>query len=149
MYNSPTGADAGPQGTSTARAALARHPGAQPMPEQSAGRLDITDVGDITVINFLDRNLLDEELLQAISDALNAQVDGRGRRKLLVSLKNVDYLASAALGTLISYHKKVHGAGGRLVLCGMAPHIHEVFAITRLDRYFTIVPEEQEALQSL
>jgi anti-sigma B factor antagonist len=119
------------------------------MPEQPPSRLDVTDKGDVTVVHFLDRNLLDEEMLQVIGDQLSALVDGQGRRKLLVSLKNVDYLASAALGMLISFHKKVRAAGGRLVLCGLAPHIHEVFAITRLDLYFTIVPEEQAALQAL
>ena len=119
------------------------------MTEQSAYRLEVREVGGVTVIEFLDRNLLDEELLQAVSDELNALVDNGTRRKLLVTLKNVDYLASAALGTLISFHKKVHGVGGRLVLCGMAPHINEVFTITRLDQYFTIVPDEQEALRSL
>jgi anti-anti-sigma factor len=119
------------------------------MPEHSSCRLHVTDAGDVTVVRFLDRNLLDEEMLQDISDELNALVDDRGRRKLLVSLQNVDYLASAALGTLISFHKKIHAAGGRLVLCGLAPHIQEVFAITRLDLYFTIVAEEQKALQTL
>jgi anti-sigma B factor antagonist len=119
------------------------------MTEQSSCHLDVTDIGDATVVHFLDRNLLDEEMLQAISDELNALVDDRGRRKLVVSLKNVDYLASAALGTLISFHKRVQAAGGRLVLCDLAPHIHEVFVITRLDLYFTIVPEEQKALQVL
>jgi anti-sigma B factor antagonist len=111
-------------------------------------RLEVEDIGDVTVVNFVDRKILDEQNIQIIGDQLFSLVDEVGRRKLLLNFSNVEYLSSAALGKLITLNKKLTSAGGKLVLCHIAPTIYEVFEITKLDKFFTIKKEEQEALQS-
>jgi anti-sigma B factor antagonist len=111
-------------------------------------RLEVEDIGDVTVINFVDKKILDEQNIQIIGEQLFGLVDQEGRRKLLLNFGNVEYLSSAALGKLITLNKKLQGAGGRLILCNIDPQIYEVFEITKLDRFFNIQKEEQAALQS-
>jgi len=55
---------------------------------------------------------------------------------ILLDFTNVDFLSAAAVGKLISLHKRLSARGMSLVLCNVRPEIGEVFAITRLDRVF-------------
>ena len=111
-------------------------------------RLEVEDIGDVTVVNFTDKKILDEQNIQIIGEQLFGLVDEEGRRKLLLNFGNVEYLSSAALGKLITLNKKLQQAAGRLVLCNIDPQIHEVFEITKLDKFFKIMKEEQAALQA-
>jgi anti-sigma B factor antagonist len=111
-------------------------------------RLEVEDIGDVTVVNFVDRKILDEQNIQVIGEQLFGLVDEIGRRKLLLNFGNVEYLSSAALGKLITLNKKLQAAGGKLILCNIAPQIFEVFEITKLDKFFKIHKEEQAALQA-
>jgi anti-sigma B factor antagonist len=111
-------------------------------------RLEVEQIGDVTVVNFVDRKILDEQHIQIIGDQLFSLVDNDGLRKLLLNFGNVEYLSSAALGKLITLNKKLQAVGGRLVLCNIDPQIYEVFEITRLDKFFNIQKEEQAAVQA-
>jgi len=111
-------------------------------------RLEVEDIGEITVVNFIDKKILDEQNIQKIGEDLFSLVDELGRRKILLNFSNVEYLSSAALGKLITLNKKLQQAGGRLILCNIDPQIYEVFEITKLDKFFKIVKEEQAALQA-
>src|SRR5687767_3153006 len=110
-------------------------------------RLEVEDSGDVAVVNFVDKKILDEQNIQMIGDDLFRLVDELGRRKLLLNFGNVEYLSSAALGKLITLNKKLQGAGGKLILCNIDPQIYEVFEITKLNKLLVIKNYEQEGLQ--
>jgi anti-sigma B factor antagonist len=110
-------------------------------------RLEVEDIGDVTVVSFTDRKILDEQNIQVIGEQLFSLVDEMSRKKLLLNFGNVEYMSSAALGKLITLNKKVQGVGGKLVLCNIDPQIREVFEITKLDKLFVIRGDEQEGLQ--
>lgn len=111
-------------------------------------RLEVEQIGDVTVVNFIDRKILDEQNIQVIGEQLFGLVDEEGCRKLLLNFGNVEFLSSTALGKLITLNKKLQAAKGRLILCNIDPQIHEVFEITKLDKFFNIQKEEQTALQA-
>ena len=111
-------------------------------------RLEVVVEGDVTVVNFIDRKILDEQNIQKIGEDLFSLVDELGRRKILLNFGNVDYLSSAALGKFITLNKKVQAAGGKLILCNIDANIYEVFEITKLNKLFNIQKEEQAALQA-
>ena len=110
-------------------------------------RLEVEDVGGVTVATFTDRKILDEQNIQVMGDQLFRLVDERGRKDLVLNFANVEFMSSAALGKLMTLRKKVQEAGGKLVLCNIDPRIYEVFTITKLDKLLTICGDEQEALQ--
>lgn len=111
-------------------------------------RLEVEDIGNVTVVNFVDKKILDEQNIQIIGEQLFGLVDVQERRKLLLNFSNVEYLSSSALGKFITLNKKVNAVGGKLILCNIDPQIYEVFEITKLDKLFNIQKEEQAALQA-
>ena len=117
------------------------------MPAES--RIRVKRINDITQVEFLDRNILDEGNIQVIGDEINGLVDATPNPKLLLSFANVEHLSSAALGTLISIDKKVKARQGKLRLSNIDPQIYEVFTITRLDKLFSIHPTAEDALKTL
>lgn len=108
------------------------------MPEQPRLRLKVENTGDITVVHFTDKKLLDKPNIQMIGEELFRLVDILGRHKILLNFQDVEYLSSGALGKLITLNNKVKAAGGWLVLWNMDPMIFEVLRIAKLDRIFEI-----------
>ena len=112
-------------------------------------RLEVEDAGDVTVVNFVDTKILEEQSIQAIGDQLFELVDSEGRKKMVLNFTNVEYLSSAALGKIIALNNRVKKAGGKLALCKIRPDIKEVFTITKLDKIIKIVDDEQAAIQAV
>lgn len=109
-------------------------------------RLEVSEVGDVTVVRFVDRKILDESNIQELGEELFQLVDEEKRKKLLLNFTSVGFLSSAALGKLIMLEKKVKAQGGMLKLSNIKPEIYEVFELTRLNKYFDIRDEEADAL---
>ncbi|HVJ68910.1 MAG TPA: STAS domain-containing protein [Caulifigura sp.] len=112
-------------------------------------RLDIDEVGDVTVARFIDKKILDENNIQIIGNQLFGLVEEDGRKKIVLDFTNVEYLSSAALGKLITMDKKVKASGGKLRLCNIRKDIYEVFAITRLNKVFDIRNTQDEAVAGM
>ncbi|HYE62528.1 MAG TPA: STAS domain-containing protein [Phycisphaerales bacterium] len=117
------------------------------MPPES--RIRVKRINDVTQVEFLDRNILDEGNIQVIGDEIAALVDATPNPKLLLSFANVEHLSSAALGTLITINNRVKQRQGQLRLSNIDPQIYEVFTITRLNKLFSIHPTAEEAIKSL
>lgn len=117
----------------------------------SAGqrRIDIEQIGDVTIAKFIDKKILDENNIQLIGNQLFGLVEDDGRKKIVLDFTSVEYLSSAALGKLITMDKKVKAVGGKLRLCSIRPDIYEVFAITRLNKLFDIRDDQEAALAGL
>ena len=113
----------------------------------SKRRIEVEEVGDVAVVGFVDKRILDEQNIQLIGEQLFELVDNDGHKKILLDFANVEYLSSAALGKLITMNKKVKGAAGQLRLCHIKPEIYEVFEITRLNKVFPIHESQEAALE--
>lgn len=111
-------------------------------------RLEVSAVGDITVVRFVDRRILDATSIEELGDELFGLVEEQNRHKLLINFTDVEFLSSAALNKLIILDKKVKTCSGTLVLTDLRPEINEVFAITRLDQLFKIEPTEKAGLDA-
>ena len=112
-------------------------------------RLETTEVGDVTVVRFVDRKILDESNIQQLGNELFRLVEEEKRRKLLLNFSNVEFLSSGALGKLITLDKKVKAHEGVLKLSNIRPEIYEVFAITKLNKLFDIKDDEAAALAAI
>lgn len=118
------------------------------MTSSSESRLRVRQQDGITVVEFVDRNILDEANIAHIGDEIGGLVDAQPVPKILISFANVEHLSSAALGTLITINNKIKSKDGQLRLANINEQIIEVFKITRLDRLFQIQPGMQEAIDS-
>jgi len=109
-------------------------------------RLTISDVGDVTVVRFVDRKILDELNIQELGQELFQLVEEENKTRLLLNFQQVEFLSSAALGKLITLDKKVKAHGGKMKFSNIRPEIYEVFAITKLNKLFDIKDDEADAL---
>ena len=111
-------------------------------------RVQVNQVGDVTVVRFVDRKILDEANIQEMGQEMFHLVEEDNRKKLLLNFSSVEFLSSAALGKLITLEKKVKAHSGKLKLSNIRPEIYEVFAITKLNKLFDIRGDEADALAS-
>ena len=111
-------------------------------------RLVVCEVEDVTRIEFVDRNILEESSIQQIGEEIATIVDRQANPKILLSFENVEHLSSAALGTLITVNTKVKQKGGQLRLSNIDKQIYEVFVITKLNKLFQIHDTNEEAMAS-
>jgi anti-sigma B factor antagonist len=105
---------------------------------QPKQHLLVENIGNITVVHFTDKKILDKPNIQEIGAQLFRLVENLGRNKLVLDFGKVEYLSSAALGKLITLQKKLVTVGGWLVLCNIESKIHEIFKISKLDKVFEI-----------
>jgi anti-sigma B factor antagonist len=111
-------------------------------------RVTMTEIGDVAVIRFVDRKILDAANIQELGEELFGLVEDEGRKQLLLNFSNVEFLSSAALNKLIILDKKVKSHGGKLKLSNLRPEIYEVFVITRLNQLFDIKDDEADAVKA-
>lgn len=109
-------------------------------------RIDASKVGEVTVVRFIDKKILDEASIQELGAELFGLVEQLNRKSILLNFADVEFLSSAALGKLITLDRKVKSAKGRLKMSNIRPEILEVFQITKLNKVFDIRGDEAEAI---
>ncbi|AMV72495.1 STAS domain-containing protein [Desulfuromonas carbonis] len=71
-----------------------------------------------------------------------------GKSSIVIDLKDVRFVDSSGLGSLVSGFKNASARNGNLKLCGLQPQVKSMFELTRLHRVFEIFPAADEALAS-
>ena len=105
--------------------------------------------GAITRVEFTERSIIDEVVIQSIGQEILKLVEAQAAPRLLLDFSGVQHLSSAALGVLITVNNKVKARQGRMALCQIAKPIFEVFRITRLDKLFQVVDTAEAAAKAL
>ena len=78
-------------------------------------------------------------------DALEAT----GVRNMLVDLRDVGFVASVGVGTMVAWHKRLSYAEGKLVCFSMPNRVAEVFRLLGFERYLHVADNEEDALALL
>jgi len=73
---------------------------------------------------------------------------GKDNEKVVINLKDVNYVDSSGLATLVEILKNLRGKGGKLKLTNLSDKVRGLFEITKLDKLFDIKDEEEEAVNS-
>lgn len=119
------------------------------MPSQSRPRwLEIEPLGEVTLVRFLVREVLDEEMIQSLGGELFALIEEAGCRRLVVDFHAVQKMTSPMLGKLRRLHDLLASAGGKLAFCRIHPAIQPGLDILHLPRSL-MYDNEQEALQAV
>ena len=71
------------------------------------------------------------------------------KRPIGLGFSEASYIDSAAIGWLLSLHKKMDEAGGKLVLHSMSPSVQRVLTMMRLDSVLNIVVDKADAVEAL
>lgn len=68
--------------------------------------------------------------------------------RIVINFKDVSYIDSSGLATLVEFLKHIKLFNGKLKLSNMSQKIKSLFEITKLEKLFEIKQEEQEAISS-
>jgi len=93
--------------------------------------LDISGALNLYVASLL-RDTVDKKILE-------------GHTRLMVNLRNVDYIDSSGIGVLIICAQSLQKCGGALALSDASDDVKKVFALTGLQKYFKFFKNESEA----
>jgi anti-sigma B factor antagonist len=112
-------------------------------------RITLAEVGPVTVVQFVDKKIIDPAIIDELGDELFALVDRDQRKSIVLNFGNVEFLSSATINNLIKLERKARAAKGALRFSNLRRDIREVINILRLDKLFAIHTEESEAVASL
>jgi anti-sigma B factor antagonist len=103
-------------------------------------------IDGITIVDCSGRITLGEGsvvLRDSIKDLL-----GKGQKKILLNLGDVNYIDSSGIGELVSAYTTVKNASGELKLLHLTKRVHDILQITRLFTVFDVQSEEGAAIKS-
>lgn len=70
-------------------------------------------------------------------------------RRIALGFSDVSYIDSAAIGWLLSLHKTMSEAGGKLVLHSMSPSVRRVLTMMRLESVLNLADDHDQAVKQL
>src|SRR4030095_4885787 len=70
-----------------------------------------------------------------------------GQRHFVLNLASVDYIDSSGLGQLITIWSSVRNKGGHMTVLNPTKRVQRLFEITRLNKVFEILENENEAVE--
>ncbi|MDA8307424.1 MAG: STAS domain-containing protein [Deltaproteobacteria bacterium] len=73
---------------------------------------------------------------------------GQGESMLIVDLKDLEYMSSAGLRSILIVGKKIKSAGGTLSFSSLTPNVEHVFSISGFGSMFKIHDSLEKALQN-
>ena len=109
-------------------------------------QINVRRLGDIAVIGLNGEvdaytcSRLREAMIEAIED---------GGANLVVNMKEVEYIDSSGLGTLVGGLKRVSERQGAITIVCTNPQIRKVFDITGLVKVFPIYNSEEDAVRAV
>ncbi len=102
-------------------------------------------VGNARILDIDGRIVLGKETMtvrNTIKDLLH-----NGVKKIVLNLREVNYIDSSGVGELVSSFTAVAKEGGELKLLNLTAKVREILAITRLLTVFQDYHNEQEAVR--
>jgi len=84
----------------------------------------------------------------AMRKALLGEIKEKRTPKVFLNLKNVRYIDSSGIASLVEGLKASRDQGSRLILYGLNKTVREVMQLSRLQKIFEIYEDEEHALAS-
>jgi len=83
--------------------------------------------------------MLRDEVKKAVAD---------GVKRIVLNLREVNYIDSGGLGTLVALHTTAHNAGGAIKLANLTKRVGDLLQVTKLLTVFNVYDSEYDALES-
>lgn len=84
----------------------------------------------------------------AMRKALLGEIKEKHTRRVFLNLRNVRYIDSSGIASLVEGLKAARDNGARLILFGLNTSVREVMELSRLQKIFEIYDSEEQALAS-
>jgi anti-sigma B factor antagonist len=103
-------------------------------------------VDGVTIVDLSGRITLGEGSV-ILRDTVRDLV-GKGNKKILLNLGEVNYIDSSGIGELVSAFTSVRNQGGELKLLNLTKKVHDLLQITKLYTVFDVKDDETAAIKS-
>src|SRR5438445_10270462 len=103
-------------------------------------------VGGVTIVDLTGRIVLGEGSA-GLRDLLRDLVR-EGIKKILLNLRNVDYIDSSGLGELVSAFTSMRSQGGEVKLLNLTKRVRALLQMTKLLTVFDITDDEATSVKS-
>ena len=103
-------------------------------------------VDGITIVDLSGRITLGEGSV-ILRDTVRELI-GKGNKKILLNLGDVNYIDSSGIGELVSAFTTVRNQGGELKLLNLTKKVHDLLQITKLYTVFDVKDDEASAVKS-
>jgi anti-sigma B factor antagonist len=117
------------------------------MAEQPSLKTEEAD--GVTIVSFHDAPVLDTLTTQRIAHRLYELVEDSRLRRIVLDFEQVRFLASQALGVLLTLRRKADKAGVKIAVARIRPELVRVFQITTLDKLFDFFESTADAVAKL
>jgi anti-sigma B factor antagonist len=104
------------------------------------------EVDGVTVLDLSGRITLGEGSVQ-LRDAIRDLI-GKGQRRILLDLGDVNYIDSSGLGELVSAYTTAKNQGATLKLLKLTKKVHDLLQLTKLYTVFDIYDDEASGIAS-
>ncbi len=104
------------------------------------------EVDGVTVLDLSGRITLGEGSVQ-LRDAIRDLI-GKGERRILLDLGDVNYIDSSGLGELVSAYTSARNQGATVKLLKLTKKVHDLLQLTKLYTVFDIYDDEASAIAS-
>ena len=104
------------------------------------------ETSGVTIIDVSGRITLGEGsamLREMVRDLL-----GKGQKKIVLNLGDVNYIDSSGIGELVSGYTTVKNQGGEVKLLNLTKKVHDLLQITKLYTVFDVHNDEHSAVDS-
>jgi anti-sigma B factor antagonist len=120
--------------------------GKQAPTASKAGSSSTRQVDDVTVVDL--RGKIDfgdgsATLRKTVADLVSC-----GTKKVLLNMKEVDFVDSSGIGEMVRGHVHLAKIGGQLKLVNLSSHVNMLLQVTRLNKVFEILDDEVEGIKS-
>lgn len=112
----------------------------------------MTFQSDITLENGIQQVTLQGRLDSVTSSGLEKSLQSlfeTAGTQTLVDFSGLSYVSSAGLRVILMAAKRAKQSQGKLVLCGLLPHVREVFEISGFLKILDVVDDRAAALAHL
>ena len=103
-------------------------------------------VDGVTIVDLYGRIVLGEGSA-GVRDLVRNLIK-EGNKKILLNLRDVDYIDSSGLGELVSAFTSMRSQGGELKLLNLTKKVHDLLQITKLYTVFDVKDDEASAVKS-
>src|ERR671922_665252 len=103
-------------------------------------------VDGVTIVDLSGRITLGEGSV-ILRDTVRDLI-GKGHKKILLNLGDVNYIDSSGIGELVSAFTTSKNQGGDLKLLNLTKKVHDLLQITKLYTVFDVKDEETSAVKS-
>lgn len=105
------------------------------------------EIRESVLILTIDEKRLDAARAPALREAISGRIKD-GHRQIVVDIAAADFMDSSALSALIS-SLKLLGAQGKMAIAGAHGPVERLFALTRMDRVFSLNATTGDAIAKL